>query len=349
MHGDAVDKWRTDNKGVKKDDRPPAPKPWFAHLSDYTPEALGIQLQVQESKGLALLACRDEFSGMLKALESDSKIGRGTGIAQMLEMLTVPPAVLFVWMVASVSLKIAWSAFTATSSPKTEGTHQRAATLLGSSPGFQFNQLLLKPLELSYPDPSEEERQAYLDAKAVLASHAELLHDLEPQITVISQDARKHLVEWFRPQQEQALLPTTPQVIKALLGKSSAHAQRWAGMLHRINILKTDNVESKLTLETMMRATQLVDQINSETEQFHQGPPTPTQTLMQMAHQWSWNKGQPRKISWQIAKKELCTTDALREVGADGFNKMVADLVERGLGGATKGKAPSYTAERVMP
>ena len=44
MHGDAFDKWRTDNKGVKKDDRPPAPKPWFAHLSDYTPEALGIQL-----------------------------------------------------------------------------------------------------------------------------------------------------------------------------------------------------------------------------------------------------------------------------------------------------------------
>ena len=182
-----------------------------------------------------------------------------------------------------------------------------------------------------------------------MASYAELLHDMEPLVLEVTQDARKHLVDWFRPQQEQALLPTTPQVIKALLGKSSAHAQRWAGMLHRINILKTDNVESKLTLEKMMRATQLVDQINSETRQFHQGPPTPTQTLMQLAHQWSWNKGQPRKITWQIAKKELCTTDALREVGADGFNKMVADLVERGWGGATKGRAPSYTADRFMP
>ena len=35
---------------------------------------------------MALLASRDEWSGNLKALESDSKIGRGTGIAQMLEM-----------------------------------------------------------------------------------------------------------------------------------------------------------------------------------------------------------------------------------------------------------------------
>jgi len=227
--------------------------------------------------------------------------------------------------------------------------HINGQDVVGQFARFQFNQLLLKPLELSYLDPSEEERQAYVDAKAVLASYAELLHDLPPLITDVTQDARKHLVEWFRPQQEQALLPTTPQVIKALLGKSSAHAQRWAGMLHRINNLKTGNVDSKLTLETMVRATQLVDQINSETRQFHHGPPTPTQTLMQLAHQWSWNKGQPRKITWQIAKKELCTTDALREVGAKGFNKMVADLVERGWGGSTDDKAPSYTAERVMP
>ena len=116
---------------------------------------------------------------------------------------------------------------------------------------------------------------------------------MAPLVTEMTQDARKHLVEWFRPQQEQALLPTTAQVIKALLGKSSAHAQRWAGMLHRINNLKNGSVESKLTLETMMRATQLVDQINSETRQFHQDPPNPTQTLTQMVHQWNWNKGQP--------------------------------------------------------
>jgi len=48
-------------------------------------------------------------------------------------------------------------------------------------------------------------------------------------------------------------------------------------------------------------------------------------------------------------EKELCTTDALREIGAKGFNKTVADLVERGWGGSTDDKAPSYTAERVMP
>ena len=349
MHADAVDEWRANNKGVKKDDRSPAPKPWFLHLSDYTPEALCLQLQVQESKGLALLASRDEWSGILNALESDSKIGRGTGIAQMLEMFDG---------CASIAVRVDGGvrqfeqclvSFYGNIQPEKLREHINGQDVVGQFARFQFNQLLLQPLELSYLDPSEEERQAYLDAKAVLASYAELLHDLEPHTTEITQEARKHLVEWFRPRQEQALLPTTPQVVKALLGKSSAHAQRWAGMLHRINNLKTGNVESKLTLETMMRATKLVDQINGETKQFHKGPPTPTQTLMQMAHQWSWNKGQPRKINWQTAKRELCTTDALREVGAKGFNKLVTDLIERGWGGATEGRAPSYKAERMMP
>ena len=136
MHADTVDKWRTDNKGVKEDDRPPAPKPWFAHLSDYTPEALGIQLQVQESKGLALLACRDEFSGMLKALESDSKIGRGTGIAQMLEMFDVSVSSVFRLDGGVRQFEDCLSASTATSSPKNSRNTSTGKTLLGSSPGF---------------------------------------------------------------------------------------------------------------------------------------------------------------------------------------------------------------------
>ena len=349
MHADAVDEWRANNKGVKKDDRPPAPKPWFVHLSDYTPEALCIQLEVQLIRRMALLASRDEWSGNLKALESDSKIGRGTGVAQMLEMFdgSASSAVRVDGGVRQFEECLV--SFYGNIQPEKLREHINGQDVVGQFARFQFNQLPLKPLELSYLDPSDEERQAYNKAKAMLASYAEELHDMPELITEVTQDARKHLHDWFRPQQELALLPTTPQVVKALLGKSSAHAQRWAGMLHRINNLKTGNVDSKLTLETMMRATRLVDQINGETRQFHKGPPTPTQTLMQMAHQWSWNKGHPRKISWQIAKKELCTTDALREVGADGFNKMVADLVERGWGGATKGRAPAYTAERVMP
>ena len=159
------------NKGVK-DDRPP-PEAWFVHLSDYTPEALCIQLQVQEIKRMALLASRDEWSGTLKALESDSKIGRGTGIAQMLEMFDGS---------ASSAVRVDGGvrqfedclvSFYGNIQPEKLREHINGQDVVGQFARLQFNQLMLKPLELSYLDPSEEEKQQYTEAKATLASYAD--------------------------------------------------------------------------------------------------------------------------------------------------------------------------------
>jgi len=85
-HQDAMERWRDACKGVKKDERPPAPKPRLPHLQDYTPEALGIQLELHEADGLGLLIVRNEIAGLLQAVDADSKRGRGTGEAQLLEL-----------------------------------------------------------------------------------------------------------------------------------------------------------------------------------------------------------------------------------------------------------------------
>ena len=77
--------------------------------------------------------------------------------------------------------------------------HINGQDVVGQFARFQFNQLLLKPLELSYLDPSEEERQAYVDAKAVLASYAELLHDMSPLITEVTRDAESILWSGLDP------------------------------------------------------------------------------------------------------------------------------------------------------
>lgn len=43
-------------------------------------------MELHESDGLGLLIVRDEIAGLLQAVEADSKRGRNTGEAQLLEL-----------------------------------------------------------------------------------------------------------------------------------------------------------------------------------------------------------------------------------------------------------------------
>ena len=77
-----MEEWQAQDK---KDRSPTAPRPVYPHLSDYTPAALSIQLQQNETLGLGQLIIRDEMSGLLQAISNDTQQGSGTGEAQLLE------------------------------------------------------------------------------------------------------------------------------------------------------------------------------------------------------------------------------------------------------------------------
>ena len=74
--------WEDDDP-QDRDKHPPRRCP--LHQNEFSPEALGMWLQFYEQAGLGVLLTRAELSGMLRAMEADTRRGRGTAEAQFLE------------------------------------------------------------------------------------------------------------------------------------------------------------------------------------------------------------------------------------------------------------------------
>ena len=138
--------------------------------------------------------------------------------------------------------------------------------------------------------------------------------------------------------------------MRSLLGKTHAHALRWAGILHNVHNLNAATRELRVTAQTMQIAIDIVDTITTEMRLFHQADDDASTLLMRRVHQLSWGDGSsPRAVGWQYARKEAATTNALRELGAGGFHVAIADLAELGFGTVSKNGTTTYKAERAMP
>jgi hypothetical protein len=349
-HELAVENWRMQCEGLKGKDKPPKPRPRLPHAGgDYSPEALGIQLEVHEADGLGLLLIRDEISGLLRTLDNDKRSGRGTGEAQFLELfdggggtsLRVEEARQYEQSHVSLYGNI---------QPEVLRRHINGDDATGKWARILFNQLPVQPLDLQYDDPSEEEKSAYRKSQEVLADYAMKVHARDAMTIELSPEARRLVVEWFNAHQLKALAPTTPQVISALLGKSSAQAHRIAGILHLVHNIQKSSPEAKVTAKHMKTAMDIVDTLITETCLFHKGPADPKTELMRKVHEASWNNGAPKGINWQDAKEKLCTTKKLREIGASGFFAAIEEWAEGGFGEIDQsGKSVAYTAIKALP
>jgi hypothetical protein len=152
------------------------------------------------------------------------------------------------------------------------------------------------------------------------------------------------------PQQAKAIDPNISDVVRSLLGKTHAHALRWAGILHNVHNLNAATRELRVTAQTMQIAIDIVDTITTEMRLFHQADDDASTLLMRRVHQLSWGDGSsPRTVGWQYAKKEAATTNALRELGSKGFHIAIADLAELGFGSVSQNGTTTYKAERAMP
>lgn len=349
QHEDALERWQALCHGQKKDDRPPRPRPKFPHAGgNYSPEALDIQLELHEKEGLGLLIVRDEIAGLLQSLDSDSKRGRGTGEAQLLELFDGS---------GCTSLRVEGSRHYERSHVSLYGNiqpdvlrrHINGDDASGKWARVLFNQLPVRPLKLQYEDPSELERLAYAKAQQVLADYALKLHQRPPETIELATGARRLLIDWFSSHQEQALAPTTNSVVSALLGKTSAHALRLAGLLHLVHNIAAASPEQRVTEAEMRIATTIVDVLTTETRLFHRGPEEVNIELMRLVHSASWNDGNPQPIRWQLAKDKLCTTKALRGIGAAGFYTAIEEWEELGFGSVNRDGAPAYMAIRPLP
>ena len=207
----------------------------------------------------------------------------------------------------------------------------------------------LRPLELKDDPISAEEQEAFERAERVLASYARLLFKLPPRRYRLSAEARRHLNGWFRAHQVEALKPSTPSVISAMLGKTSANALRLSVLLHLV-WTKGEDPAAEICLDLVGAATAMVDQVVSETREFHQPPESIGTELMRHIHSLSWENDvlQQDLITWQDAKKK--GTKRIRDCGAEGFKKAIAGLEVMGLGERLQaGSVPAFRALKPWP
>ena len=134
-----------------------------------------------------------------------------------------------------------------------------------------------------------------------------------------------------------------------MLGKTSANALRLAVLLHLV-WTKGEDPSAEICLDLMRAATAMVDQVVSETREFHQPPESIGTELMRHVHCLSWENDVLKQdlITWQDAKDK--GTKRIRDCGAKGFKKAITKLKEMGLGECLQaGTVPAFRAGKPWP
>ena len=318
--------WRQACQGLPKSERPDPPRPFFPHLQDYTPESLAIQLELHEARGLGLLLIRDEIAGLLQSLEADSKRGRGTGEAQLLELFDGTGATSIRVGAEARQFERCHVSLYGNIQPAKLRQLINGDDCTGKFARFLFCELPGTIPRLCDHDPTAAELQTYMDAQRVLAAKAKWLYCQPPRQLKLSQEARALSNRWWERHQQEALSATTNAVVSAMLGKSSAHALRIAAMLHMVRSSDED-----VSAEMMELAMAVVDQLIMETKAFHTAPPNDATLLIQ--HILSI-KGD---VTWSRCRDK--GNRAIRAMKSADFAAAVKALVDAGQGTVVEGKS----------
>ena len=292
-------------------------------------------LQFYEQAGLGVLLTRAELSGMLRALEADTRRGRGTAEAQFLESYDGDGCTSLRVGKAGIGEVRSYSSCHVSLFGGVQDEVLREL-INGSDASGKFARILmvkcpLKPLQLKDDPISAEQEEAFERAERALAFYARQLYELPPRRYRLSAEARCHLNGWFHAHQREALKPSTPSVISAMLGKTSANALRLSVLLHLV-WTKGEDPTAEICLDLVRAATAMVDQVVSETREFHQPPESIGTELMRHVYSLSWENDVLKQdlITWQDAKDK--GTKRIRDCGATGFKKAIAELEVMGLG-----------------
>jgi hypothetical protein len=128
-----------------------------------------------------------------------------------------------------------------------------------------------------------------------------------------------------------------------MLGKTSAHALRLAGVLKIAWRVHAASSDTTIGAELMRTAMDVVDQLVAETELFHDAPASAGSLLMQHIHQLSEKHGN-QPVSWGLAKNK--GSRRIRKLHAPDFYQAVDQLIAHGYGKVDE--AGHYVAMRPM-
>lgn len=325
-HSRAMQAWKDEDRKTRGE----APHPIFPHLCDYSPAALSNQLQLNETRGLGQLIIRDELSSLFQAISQDTKNGSGTAEGQLLETFDGEGFSSIRVTAAPRFYEACHVSIYGNIQPDVLKELINGKDHTGKFARFLFCRVPLGTLSLSDEDPTEEEARAHAEAHQVLAHYANALYVLTPRTYQFTAEARARFHAWFKRHQQRGDLTATPPVISALLGKTSAHAMRMAGILHLLKIVHGSIApDARIDTATVDCAMAIVDQLIRETEAFHEVEDTETTRLMRHINETALATGCALKREEIKAKSNRPMRAALT---AKKFAAIVEQLVALGYG-----------------
>lgn len=338
--------WEEQCRGMKKDDRPPAPKPRRLIVSDYTGEALAAQLQTQEAAGLGLLIHRDELAGLFACL-NQYRGGRGADEQMLLELFDGG---------GLTSLRIVGDRHYSRSQLSIWGSTQpdvlRQLVADGDANGLWARFLFVPLPERAVPLPpatSPAEVAEVEAAATALADTCGAVYRLPRQTYRLAPAAAEQFAhyEWNR---QCAALKATIGAQSALYGKSAGKVLRLAGVLHLLQIAAGE-ISSDAAIEpgTIDRATTLVDHLDAWALGLHaEVAAGGVGQLMRTVHRAAEAAAGPirwRELTCRLSTKQRTETDAAA------FAEAAQALAAAGYGEVATGDrgAISYRATRALP
>jgi len=350
-HDRAMEDWRASNLGKKPSERTEQPCPTYLSCTEYTGEALSLQLQRQESQGLGLLVKRSEIKGLFGGMNA-YRGGKGSDSEQLLEAYDG---------LGYSSLRIGaegggrfydrchLSIFGGIQ-PEVLEELVKGGDASGLWSRFSFIPIPDRVVPLP-TDDSEEEARITQQAEDHLAQVIRNIYRLPRQTLVLDPDARELFVGYeARCQRDAQRAPLN--AMRAAWSKAPGKVLRVAGLLHLLHMVSRDGELSELVAAAMVdRASCLIDHLTSWALGIHEAAAGGGEAsdLMAQVHRIAQGAGQA--IAWRDVAQRLSVRQR-SEIDSAAAHAAVAALARLGVGEVGEGKRPgswSYRATADLP
>lgn len=344
-HEHALETWREQCRGKKKEDRPLPPRAGRIVVSDYTGEALAAQLQEQEKRGAGLLIHRDELSGLFGSL-NQYRSGKGGDEQQLLELYDGN---------GLTSLRVVGDRHYSRSQLSIYGGTQpdvlRELVADGDASGlwarFLFVPLPARVVPLPL-DTTPAEVAAVEAAADTLKNVCRQVYTMPPRTYKLSREAALAFRDYHASRQRSAQY-TIISAQSAIYGKSAGKVLRIAGVLHVLGIAAGEvSAGDPISADIIKRATALVDHLDAWALSFHAevaagGVPD----LMRNLHTIALAAAEP--VTWREVSRKLSRKQR-DGVGPDDSRAAMQELARMGYGELlTVGRSIAYRATGELP
>ena len=350
-NGRAQEAWREQCRGCKAADRPPQPVPIHLQLQDYTGEALAVQLQALEGRGLAVLVRRDELSGLFGSLNAYRQ-GRGADEQQLLELFDGHSY-------TSLRISAADRSFERCHVSIYGGIQPAVLTTLvkGGDPSGKWARFLFSPLpQRTAPLPTvitTEQQLAVQDGADTLASLARAIHGLPPALYPLDPPALEAFSLYEHRKQQEALSARLAAQA-AIHGKAAGKVLRVAGLLQVLRIAcSAAPTREPIPLPVLERSIELVEALDGWALGFHElaagdEEGAEISQLMERLHRLAAGIGGP--VSWKELRGRLAWREK-RHLNVAAAEQALHELATAGFGQVATGPRGGllYTALLDLP